>query len=85
MTATTVNISLPDSMKEFIESQLHTGSYSSASEYVRELIRKEQMVMAEATLRDMIHEGIDSGPAVLVDANFFTDLKARVKARRANS
>jgi antitoxin ParD1/3/4 len=82
MTATTMNISLPDSMKEFVEAQLRAGSYSSASEYVRELIRKEQLAKAEAKLRDMILEGINSGPAVLVDENFFTDLKAKIKARR---
>ena len=83
MTTATMNISLPEAMKGFIETQLKTGGYGSTSEYIRELIRKDQIAKAEAKLRDMILEGINSGPAIFVDANYFTELKARVKARHA--
>lgn len=38
----TMNISLPDPMKRFVEQQVATGSYSSVSEYVRELVRADQ-------------------------------------------
>ncbi len=85
MTTATMNISLPEAMKGFIDTQLKTGGYGSTSEYVRELIRKDQIAKAEAKLRDMILEGINSGPAVVVDANYFTELKARVKARHAHA
>jgi putative addiction module CopG family antidote len=37
----TMNISLPDPMKQYVEEQVSAGSYSSASEYVRELVRAE--------------------------------------------
>lgn len=85
MTTATMNISLPEAMKGFIDTQLKTGGYGSTSEYVRELIRKDQIAKAEARLRDMILEGINSGPAIVVDANYFTELKARVKARHAHA
>jgi antitoxin ParD1/3/4 len=84
MTTATMNISLPEVMKGFIDTQLKAGGYGSASEYVRELIRKDQIAKAEAQLRDMLLEGINSGPAVFVDAKYFTELKARVKARNAH-
>jgi antitoxin ParD1/3/4 len=37
----TMNISLPDPMKHFVEEQVNTGAYSSVSEYVRELVREK--------------------------------------------
>ena len=38
----TMNVSLPDLMKEWVEEQIKTGHYSNASEYVRDLIRRDQ-------------------------------------------
>jgi antitoxin ParD1/3/4 len=83
MTSATMNVSLPSAMKEFVDNQMKTGGYGSTSEYVRELIRNDQIAKAEAQLRAMLLEGLNSGPAVMVDANYFTELKARVKARHA--
>ncbi len=85
MTTATMNVSLPAVMREFVDSQIKTGGYGSTSEYVRELIRKDQLAKSHAQLRDMILEGINSGPAVMIDANYFIELKARVKARRAQA
>ncbi len=38
----TMNVSLPDAMKDWVETQSSTGRYSNASDYVRDLIRKDQ-------------------------------------------
>ena len=38
----TMNISLPDPMKQWVESRTHDGRYSNASDYVRDLIRRDQ-------------------------------------------
>ncbi|KHS41701.1 type II toxin-antitoxin system ParD family antitoxin [Novosphingobium subterraneum] len=38
----TMNISLPDPMKQWVEAQAGTGRYSNASDYVRDLIRRDQ-------------------------------------------
>jgi antitoxin ParD1/3/4 len=54
---TTMNISLPDSMKTFIDDQVTSGRYVSSSEYVRDLIRKEQ---DREQLRALILEGMAS-------------------------
>ena len=78
MTTATINISLPVPMKEFIEGQVKAGGYSTTSEYVRELIRRDQVLKAEARLRELIEEGLNSGPGVAADDAFFEGLKMRL-------
>jgi antitoxin ParD1/3/4 len=58
----TINISLPDPMKEWVEAQARTGRYSNASGYVRDLIRRDQeRAQSLAELQRLITEGIESG------------------------
>lgn len=58
----TMNISLPDPMKEWVEAQARGGRYSNASDYVRDLIRRDQeRALAVAELQRLVTEGIDSG------------------------
>lgn len=58
----TMNVSLTDALREVVDERLRSGLYGNASEYVRELIRRDE----EATrhLRAMVQAGIDSGEAV---------------------
>lgn len=53
-----MNISLPDPMKEFVDGQVAKGRYSSASEYVRELIRADEKRKAEDQLEELLLEGL---------------------------
>ena len=58
----TMNVSLPDPMKDWVEAQARTGRYSNASDYVRDLIRRDQERTAKLTeLQKLITEGIESG------------------------
>lgn len=58
----TMNISLPDPMKEWVEAQARSGRYSNASDYVFDLIRRDQeRALAVAELQRLVTEGIDSG------------------------
>lgn len=75
----TMNISLPDSMKRFVDQQVREGDYAGASDYVRALIRKDQDV---AKLRALLQEGLDSGPPEPVTEAWFEDLRRRVRARK---
>ncbi len=54
----TMNISLPDPLKDFVDAQITSGRYSSVSEYVRELIREDEKRKAEARLEAMLLEGL---------------------------
>jgi antitoxin ParD1/3/4 len=58
----TMNVSLPDPMKDWVEAQARSGRYSNASDYVRDLIRRDQERAAKlAELQKRIAEGIESG------------------------
>ena len=58
----TMNVSLPDPMKEWVEKQARSGRYSNASDYVRDLIRRDQeRAEALAELQRLITEGLESG------------------------
>ena len=54
----TLNISMPDELRAYIEARVNTGEYQSASDYLRDLIRHDR----EETERLLV-EGLDSGPA----------------------
>ena len=67
----TMNISLPDTMKHFIDAQVAAGGYSSASEYVRALVRDEQKRQARVRLETLLLEALDSGdPTAMTKADW---------------
>ncbi len=53
----TMNISLPETLKAFVDTQVSEGDYVSSSEYVREVLRKEQ---DRVRLRRLIMDGMES-------------------------
>jgi len=55
----TLNISLPDKMKKYVSRQVDAGFFSSDSEYVRSLIRKDKMLKARAGLEEKIMKGFE--------------------------
>jgi antitoxin ParD1/3/4 len=58
----TMNISLPDSLKGFVDSRVKTGGYSSVSEYVRDLVREDQKRQTQENLETLLLEATRSGP-----------------------
>ncbi|MBN9890158.1 type II toxin-antitoxin system ParD family antitoxin [Salipiger abyssi] len=58
----TMNVSLPDPMKEWVEAQARGGRYTNASDYVRDLIRKDQDRSAKvASMQRLVTEALESG------------------------
>lgn len=58
----TMNVSLPDAMKDWVEGRSQTGRYSNASDYVRDLIRRDQERDEKVrAMQTLIDEAIDSG------------------------
>ena len=74
----TMNISLTDSLKSFVEEQVTQRGYSTRSEYVRELVRNDADVFS---LRGKLLSGAASDPAAPVDAGYFSTLRKREKKR----
>ena len=72
----TMNISLPEALKSFVDDQVGARGYSTSSEYVRELIRKDQ---DRQRLRGLVLEGAESPQAVTADADYFDRLRGRVR------
>ncbi|MCO8171797.1 type II toxin-antitoxin system ParD family antitoxin [Pseudomonas sp. 21LCFQ02] len=75
----TMNISLPDALKAYVDEQVIQRGYSTSSEYVRELIRSDQ---ARQQLRGLLLEGARSESGTAVDAAYFESLRAKVREGR---
>ncbi len=82
---TTLNISLPDSMRTFIEQKVAQGGYSTASEYIRQLVRDDQKRAAQERLETLLMEGLESGPSREMTAEDWDELRRRVWQRHAES
>ena len=77
---TSMNVSLPESLREFAEKRASEG-YSSVSEYFRDLLRRDRKQAAQARLEELLLEGLDSGEPVEVNDEFWTTLRSRVTER----
>lgn len=78
MATTTMNVSLPESMKAFIDERLAGDGYGTASEYVRELIRADQKHREEQKLEKLLLERLQSGTEVEFD---IADVRAELAKR----
>jgi antitoxin ParD1/3/4 len=77
----TMNISLPDTLKSFVDQQVSTRAYGTSSEYVRELIRKDQDIQK---LRGLLLDGAASALTTPADDTYFAGLRARVSQHAAS-
>ena len=73
---TTMNISLPEALKSFVDDQVSARGYGTLSEHVRELICKDR---DRQRLRGLLLEGAASPQAVTADADYFERLRGRVR------
>jgi len=71
----TMNISLPESLRAFVEQQIAQRRYGTTSEYVRDLIRRDQ---DRQHLRDLLLDGATSKPGPVADGRYFDDLRGEV-------
>ncbi|PSB46754.1 type II toxin-antitoxin system ParD family antitoxin [Cyanosarcina cf. burmensis CCALA 770] len=78
-----MNISLPDSMRTYVEEQIASGSYSTVSEYFRELVRQDQKRKAQERLEALLLEGLDSGTATPMTPKDWEDIRQAVSERIA--
>ena len=76
---TTMNISLPEALKSFVDEQVSARGFGTSSEYVRELIRKD---LDRQQLRGLLLQGAQSAPEAAADEGYFEGLRALVRTRR---
>ena len=76
-----LNISLPDPMRAFVEAEVAKGGFGTASEYIRHLIREAQKDAAQNRLEQLLLEGLDSGTPIVADEEYWRRLKADLIAK----
>ena len=74
---TTMNVSLPDELKSFVDERVEHDGYGSTSEYVRDLIRRDR---ERGHLRELVLEGANSGPGDVADTAYFDALRQRISS-----
>ena len=60
----TMSFALPEAMRTYIDARVAAGNYGNTSEYIRDLVRKDQEEQAKRRVRDLIEEGLASGTGV---------------------
>jgi antitoxin ParD1/3/4 len=76
-----LNISLPQSLKDYVEDQVKDSGYSTPSEYIRELLRLDQKRRAEQKLEALLLEGINSGEPIEITAEYWENKRQQLIER----
>jgi antitoxin ParD1/3/4 len=74
----TMNISLPEPLKQFVDAQVESGSFGTSSEYVRMLIRREHEKNA---FRQLIIDGMNAPIGPVADDTYFAELRQHIADR----
>ena len=86
---TSLNISLPQSLKDYVEERAKEGGYSTPSELVRALVHDDQKRRAQEKLEALLLEGVHSGEPLLIPPQYWQrkrrQLLARFKRKKAGS
>jgi antitoxin ParD1/3/4 len=73
----TMNVSLPDELKSYVDQQVGDGGYGSTSEYVRDLIRRDK---DRQHLRRVLLDGAASSQGPVADGSYFTSVRDRIRS-----
>lgn len=72
-----MSFALPESMRSYIDARVRSGQYGNTSEYLRDLIRRDQQAEAARRLSALIAEGLDSGPARPLTDDVLAEIRAK--------
>lgn len=78
-----LNISISESLREFVKQRVASAGYSTPSEYIRQLIREDQKAMAKEQLEALLLEGLESGEPIAVDEDYWKQKKVELAKRLA--
>ncbi|MCU0238754.1 MAG: type II toxin-antitoxin system ParD family antitoxin [Pyrinomonadaceae bacterium] len=74
----TMTISLPEPMRDFVESEVSSGNYGSASELFRELVRERQKQKTQERLETLLLAGLESGEPIKVNEDYLNSRRKRL-------
>ena len=78
-----LNISLPQSLKDYVEQRVESGGYSTPSEYVRELLRQDQDRQAEQKLEALLLAGLNSGDPIEITPEYWENKRRQLVERHS--
>jgi antitoxin ParD1/3/4 len=77
MSTNTMSFALPEALRGYVDQRVRSGQYGNTSEYLRELIRRDQEEQAKKRLRELIEEGLNSGRGRTLTPKVAAELKER--------
>jgi antitoxin ParD1/3/4 len=80
-----VNISVPDQMKEYIDERLLDGNFSTASEYIRNLVREDQKKQVQEKLETLLLAGLEGGESIDITDEYIKQKRADILNKRAKN
>ena len=80
-----LNISLPQSLKDYVEDQVKDSGYRTPSEYVRELLRQDQERRASRKLEAMLLEGLNSGEPIEITPEYWENKRRQLIERHSRN
>jgi antitoxin ParD1/3/4 len=83
MSMASLNISLPQTLKDFVEGQVDAKGFSTPSEYIRALIREDQKRGAEEKLEALLLEGLNSGEPMEITPEYWERKRAQLIERHS--
>lgn len=85
MAMASLNISLPQSLKDYVEEQIKASGYSTPSEYVRELLRQDQKQRTREKLEALLLEGLNSGDPIDITPEYWENKRKQLLRRRVHA
>ncbi len=76
-----MTISLPETMRDFVESEVVNGDYGSASELIRELVRERQKRKVQERLETFLLEGLESGQPIEITQDYLTERRRLLRKK----
>lgn len=77
----TMTISLPDPLREFVEAEVSSGNYGSASELFREMVRERQKQKTQERLETLLLEGLESGQSIEVTEHYLNQRRRALRKK----
>ena len=79
----TVSITLPESVKQYVEQQVAKGGFGSVSDYLRHLVETDQKEQARAALESEVLKGLDSGESTPMTSEDWRAIREETERRHA--
>ena len=81
MDKNTLSIAMPDPLRSFVDERVRQGDYADEGDYLRDLVRRDRETQAAARLRELIEEGLASGPPQAMSERDWADLRKLALSR----